>query len=209
MNGIEVTRQIRSLGDSTPIIILTAYEWTDIEVEARAAGVTAFCSKPMFMSDLRDSLLNALGHQQVKADENILPVTEETDNFKGKRLLLVEDNELNREIAFEILNEYGFIVDIAENGKEAVDKVASSKPGEYDLVLMDIQMPVMNGYEATKRIRALSDSALAAVPIVAMTANAFDEDRKATAECGMNGFISKPINMEEVIGALHSVLGKK
>lgn len=208
MNGIEVTRQIRALGDDTPIIILTAYDWSDIEVEARAAGVTAFCSKPMFMSDLRDSLLNALGHQQVK-EENVLPVTEETDNFKGKHILLVEDNELNREIAYEILNEYGFIVDTAENGKEAVDKIAVSKPGEYDLVLMDIQMPVMNGYEATKNIRALNDAALAAVPIVAMTANAFDEDRKATSDCGMNGFISKPINMEEVIGALHSVLSKK
>ena len=209
MNGIEVTRQIRALGDDTPIIILTAYDWSDIEVEARAAGVTAFCSKPMFMSDLRDSLLNALGHQQKAEEEKVLPVTEETDNFKGKRLLLVEDNELNREIAYEILNEYGFIVDTAENGKEAVDKIAGSKLGEYDLVLMDIQMPVMNGYDATKSIRALDDSELSAVPIVAMTANAFDEDRKAAADCGMNGFISKPINMEEVIEALHSVLSNK
>ena len=209
MNGIEVTRQIRALGDDTPIIILTAYDWSDIEVEAKAAGVTSFCSKPMFMSDLRDSLLNALGHKQVRGEEEILPVTEETADFKGKKLLLVEDNELNREIAFEILGEYGFIVDIAENGKEAVDRIAASKPGDYDLVLMDIQMPVMNGYEATKSIRALSDTALAAVPIVAMTANAFDEDRKAAQNCGMNGFISKPINMEEVIGALHSVLCRK
>ena len=208
MNGIEVTRQIRALGDDTPIIILTAYDWSDIEVEARAAGVTTFCSKPMFMSDLRDSLLNAIGHQQVK-EENVMPVTKETDNFKGKHLLLVEDNELNREIAFEILNEYGFIVDSAENGREAVDKIAASNPGKYDLVLMDIQMPVMNGYEATKSIRALENNELSSVPIVAMTANAFDEDRKATEECGMNGFISKPINMEEVIGALHSVLSKK
>lgn len=205
MNGIEVTRQIRALGDDTPIIILTAYDWSDIEDEARAAGVTAFCSKPMFMSDIRDSLMNALGHQQ-KEEQNVLPVTKETDNFKGKRLLLVEDNELNREIAFEILNEYGFIVDTAENGKEAVDKVAVSKPGDYDLVLMDIQMPVMDGHEATRQIRALADSELANVPVVAMTANAFDEDRRAAEECGMNGFISKPINMEEVIEALHRVL---
>lgn len=204
MNGIEVTRQIRALGDDTPIIILTAYDWSDIEVEARAAGVTAFCSKPMFMSDLRDSLLNALGHQK-EDEESILPVTKETDNFKGKRLLLVEDNELNREIAFEILNEYGFIVDTAENGKIAVDTIAASNHGYYDLVLMDIQMPVMNGYEATRCIRALEDRVLAAVPIVAMTANAFDEDRKAAADSGMNGFISKPINMDEVIEVLHSV----
>ncbi len=208
MNGIEVTRQIRALGDNTPIIILTAYDWSDIEAEARAAGVTGFCSKPMFMSDLRESLLNALGHQK-KEEESVLPVTEETDGFKGKHLLLVEDNELNREIAFEILNEYGFIVDTAENGKEAVDKIAASKSGDYDLVLMDIQMPVMNGYEATRGIRALDNSSLAAVPIVAMTANAFDEDRKAASECGMNGFISKPINMEEFIQVIHDVLGRK
>lgn len=205
MNGIEVTRQIRAIGDDTPIIILTAYDWSDIEVEARAAGVTAFCSKPMFMSDLRESLLNALGHRHAE-DERVFLATEETDSFKGKRLLLVEDNELNREIAFEILNEYEFIVDTAENGKEAVDKVAASKPGDYDLVLMDIQMPIMNGYEATRCIRALENAALASVPIVAMTANAFDEDRRTAKECGMNGFISKPINMEDVVSVLHSVL---
>lgn len=205
MNGIEVTRRIRSLDDNTPIIILTAYDWTDIEVEARAAGVTAFCAKPMFMSDLRETLLTAIGEQEAK--ENTVPAAE-TENFKGKHILLVEDNELNREIAYEILNEYGFNVDTAENGKEAVDKVSSSEPGEYDLVLMDIQMPIMNGYEATKGIRALSDAALAAVPIVAMTANAFDEDRKAASECGMNGFISKPINMTEVIDTLQSVFNK-
>lgn len=203
MNGIEVTRQIRALGDNTPIIILTAYDWSDIEAEARAAGVTGFCSKPMFMSDLRESLLNALGHRQ-KKEESVLPVTKETDSFKGKRLLLVEDNELNREIAYEILNEYGFIVDTAENGKEAVDKIAASKHGDYDLVLMDIQMPVMNGYDATRGIRSLKDTVLADIPIVAMTANAFDEDRRAAAECGMNGFISKPINMDEVIAVLHN-----
>ena len=116
----------------------------------------------------------------------------------------MEDNELNREIAYEILNEYGFIVDTAENGKEAVDKISASKHGDYDLVLMDIQMPVMNGYDATRGIRALKDTVLADIPIVAMTANAFDEDRRAAAECGMNGFISKPINMDEVIAVLHN-----
>lgn len=208
MNGIEVARRIRSMGDDTPIIILTAYDWTDIEAEARAAGVTGFCAKPMFMSDLRESLLNALGHTKAK-EESALPAAENTENFKGKHILLVEDNELNREIAYEILNEYGFVVDTAENGQEAVDRIFASKPSDYALVLMDIQMPVMNGYEATKTIRGIVDKELASVPIVAMTANAFDEDRKATEECGMNGFISKPINMEEVIVALHSVLSNK
>ena len=144
--------------------------------------------------------------QQAKDEYNVL-IPEEKGSFKNKRLLLVEDNELNLEIAFEILKEYGFRVDTAENGKEAVDKLSASKPGDYGLVLMDIQMPVMDGYEATKRIRALENPALASIPIIAMTANAFDEDRKATAQCGMNGFISKPINMEEVISALQEVFG--
>lgn len=208
MNGIEVTRQIRSLGDNTPIIILTAYDWNDIEAEARAAGVTAFCSKPMFMSDLRESLLTALGHQSAKKEVVQPVVGDETDLYKGRNMLLVEDNELNREIAMEIFGEYGFHIDIAENGAEALDKVAASRPGDYDLVLMDIQMPIMDGYEATWRIRALDDPELSAIPILAMTANAFDEDRKTAAECGMNGFISKPINMDEVIQALRSVFGE-
>ena len=205
MSGIEVTRRIRKLNNDVPIIILTAYDWNDIEAEAREAGVTAFCSKPMFMSELRDTLLAALGHREVK-EEQILPGVDERNRFEGKRLLVVEDNELNREIAVEILEEYGFHIDTAENGAEALSIISSSRPGEYELVLMDIQMPVMDGYEATRRIRALNDQTLSAIPVVAMTANAFDEDRKAAAECGMNGFISKPINMDEVIQALKHVL---
>ena len=204
MNGIEVTRQIRALGDDTPIIILTAYDWTDIEAEARAAGVTAFCAKPMFMSDLRESLLTALGQQRARK-ESTLPDACGSADFKDKRLLLAEDNELNREIALEILGEYGFHIDTAENGVEAVEKVAASRPGDYDLVLMDIQMPMMDGYEATRRIRALEDPALAGIPILAMTANAFDEDRRAAAECGMNAFLSKPIQIEEVLLTLQGV----
>lgn len=187
MDGIEVTRQIRSLGDDTPIIILTAYDWSEIEVEAKAAGVTAFCSKPMFMSDLRDSLLSALGQQKTKGKEEFLPGSDATQNFKDRRLLLVEDNELNREIAIEILEAYGFMVDVTENGKEALDKISASRPGEYDLVLMDIQMPVMDGYEATRRIRALDNPKLSSIPIVAMTANAFEEDGKAAFDSGIMG----------------------
>ena len=202
MNGIEVTRQIRSLGDDTPIIILTAYDWSDIEVEARAAGVNAFCAKPLFMSDIRETLMTAIGQKQTGAENCILPET--GSDFRGRCILLVEDNELNREIAEEILKQYGFLVDIAENGAVAVEKVKNSAPGTYDLVLMDIQMPVMNGYEATEQIRALEDPALAKIRILAMTANAFDEDRKQALKCGMDGFMSKPIVMEELIRELQN-----
>ena len=204
MNGIEVTRQIRSLGDDTPIIILTAYDWSDIEMEAKAAGVTAFCSKPMFMSDLRETLLTALG-QQAKSDST-LPDFRADYGFRDKRLLLAEDNELNREIALEILGAYGFRIDTAENGAEAVEKVAASRPGDYALVLMDIQMPVMDGYEATRRIRALEDPALSGIPILAMTANAFDEDRQKALETGMNGHVGKLIDTVKLRQALTNVL---
>ena len=204
MNGIEVTRQIRSLGDDTPIIILTAYDWSDIEAEARAAGVTAFCAKPLFMSDIRETLMTAIGQKQAEAEDKILPTA--GSDFRGRCILLVEDNELNSEIAEEILKEYGFVVDTAENGAEAVEKVKNSAPGDYDLVLMDVQMPVMNGYEATKQIRALTDPALAGITILAMTANAFDEDRKKALECGMNGFLSKPIVIEELLCVLQANL---
>ena len=203
MNGIEVTRQIRSLNDDTPIIILTAYDWSDIEVEAKAAGVTAFCSKPMFLSDLRDTLLTAIGHTQTEA-QDILPG--KNADFRGRHILLVEDNELNREIAVAILHEYGFLVDTAENGAVAVEKIRTSDPGRYDLVLMDVQMPVMDGCTATRRIRALKDPARAAVPIVAMTANVFEEERKRAFDCGMNGFLSKPIVIEELVDALKDII---
>ena len=204
MNGIEVTRQIRSLHDDTPIIILTAYDWSDIEVEAKAAGVTAFCSKPMFMSDLRETLMSALGQKSADAVQGLLP--EKNADFKGKHILLVEDNELNREIAQEILREYGFLVDSAENGAVAVEKVSTAAPGSYDLVLMDVQMPIMDGYTATRKIRALDDPARAKLPILAMTANAFDEDRRNALESGMNGFLSKPIVIDDLMQELHKIL---
>ena len=158
----------------------------------------------MFMSDIRDTLMTAIGQKQAEAEAAILPAA--GLDFKGRCILLVEDNELNSEIAVEILNEYGFLVDTAKNGAEAVEKVKNSKPGNYDLVLMDVQMPVMNGYEATKQIRALADPGLAGITILAMTANAFDEDRKKALECGMDGFLSKPIVIEELVGILQKNL---
>ena len=174
-------------------------------MEARAAGVTAFCAKPMFMSDIRETLMAAIGQKQAGAEDNILPAADL--DFRGRRILLVEDNELNSEIAVALLSEYGFRVDTAEDGAEAVEKVKNSTPGDYDLVLMDVQMPVMNGYEATERIRSLDDPSLAGITILAMTANAFDEDKKKALACGMNGFLSKPIVIEELISTLQNSLG--
>ena len=201
MNGLEVVRRVRRLiGDATPIIILTAYDWTDIEVEARDAGVTAFCAKPLFLSELRRVLAEPFRMEEQKES------TENAAEFAGKRLLVVEDNALNREIAVTMLEEAGFAVDTAENGKLAVDKVRESAPGYYDLVLMDIQMPVMNGYEATRAIRALPDAEKAALPIVAITANAFDEDRQNAAKAGMNGHLSKPFDMQQLLAMIEEVL---
>ena len=201
MNGLEVVRRVRKMiGETTPIIILTAYDWTDIEVEARDAGVTAFCAKPLFLSELRRVLAEPFRMEE-QAEQ-----TENAAEFAGKRLLVVEDNALNREIAVTMLEEAGFAVDTAENGKLAVDKVRESAPGYYDLVLMDIQMPVMNGYEATRAIRALPDAEKAALPIVAITANAFDEDRQNAAKAGMNGHLSKPFDMQQLLAMIEEVL---
>ncbi|MGN1404798.1 MAG: response regulator [Erysipelotrichaceae bacterium] len=199
MNGIEVTRQIRrQVSKTIPIIILTAYDWTDIEAEALEAGVTAFCSKPMFMSDLRDSLMECLGKRESKNNDR--KSLNEKEVFKGKKVLLVEDNELNREIATEILKSYGLEIEEAENGQLAVDKLQNKN--DYDIVLMDIQMPIMDGYEATDHIRKLGLN----IPIVAMTANAFDEDRAKALNAGMNDFISKPINTAELLSVLEKFL---
>ena len=205
LSGLEVVRQIRSIvGDSAPIIIVTAYDWTTFEEEARAAGVTAFCNKPIFLSELRDILITSTGktHSAPQPD----PIPDLSIHFKGARLLLTEDNELNREIAEEILTNNGFIVETAEDGTIAVEKVKNSAPGYYSLVLMDIQMPKMDGYDATRAIRALDDPLLAGIPIVAMTANAFEEDRRQALECGMNAHIAKPINVEKLLEILSNIL---
>lgn len=199
MNGIEVVRRVRAvIGEETPIIVLTSYDWTDIEAEAREAGVTAFCSKPIFMSELREVLSAPfMKVEKKKPDEN---------TFKGQHILLVEDNKLNQEIAASILKMAGFNVDLAEDGTVAVDKVQNSAPGTYDVVLMDIQMPRMNGYEATKAIRALENKQKADIPIIAVTADAFEEDRQKALDAGMNGHVTKPIEIPKLLETLAKVL---
>lgn len=199
MNGIEVVRRIRKeTGTDVPVIVLTAYDWSDFEDEAREAGVSAFCSKPLFLSELRSclsSLVNAKNED-----------TNKRNKVRSGRILLTEDNELNREIAEAILTEAGFEIETAEDGSVAVDMLARSEPGYYKLILMDVQMPIMNGYDATKKIRALDNKDLANIPILAMTANAFEEDKQAALESGMNGHIAKPIDVNKLMATLDKVL---
>lgn len=200
MSGIETTRRIRAaVGSESPIIILTAYDWTDIEEEAMQAGVTAFCAKPLFMSDLKTVLLSA---NNLVEKEEAVPWTKV--DFGGKRILLVEDIELNREIAQVILEESGFVVETAPDGSDAVEMVSRSEEGYYDAILMDVQMPIMDGYEATRTIRAMKRKDVETLPIIAMTANAMEEDKETALKSGMNAHIAKPLDMDLFL----SILGK-
>ncbi len=203
MNGVEVTRRIRKeVGEDAPIIVLTAYDWADIEEEAKEAGVTAFCSKPLFLSELRSCLNSIVNGEEQKEDQE----EEKQTGLNAGRILLAEDNELNQEIATAILNDAGFTVEIAENGQIAVDMLKRAGSAYYQLILMDVQMPVMNGYEATKVIRDLDNKELASIPILAMTANAFETDRQEALRCGMNGHIAKPIDIKVLLDTLEKIL---
>ena len=202
LDGIETVRRIRELvGDSTPIIMSTAYDWADVEQEAREAGVTAFCSKPIFMSGLRRVLLAPFREPVQK------PAEERELSFEGKRVLLAEDNELNQMIAIAILEEAGFVIDVANDGSEAVDMMKAAPAGYYDVVLMDIQMPNMDGHEATRLIRQLDDEEKARIPIIAVTANAFMEDRKDALDAGMDGHLAKPYDVDAMMATLADVTG--
>lgn len=197
MNGIETAREIRKyLGDDVPILVISAYDWNDIEEEAKEAGVQGFISKPLFKSNLY------LGLSQYMVEDSAETEPEEdTQIFSGKHILLAEDNDLNWEIAEAILSDAGFELERAENGQICVEKFEQSSIGQYDLILMDIRMPVMNGYDAAKAIRALQRSD-AGIPIIAMTADAFAEDIQRSLASGMNEHIAKPLNIENLIQLL-------
>ncbi|MBQ7003921.1 MAG: PAS domain-containing protein [Oscillospiraceae bacterium] len=201
MNGIETARQIRRImGTEPPIVLLSAYDYTDVEDEAREAGVTAFTCKPLFMSELRRVLMAACG---ISVNEKPL---RDIAELVGKRVLAVEDHEINQEIIVDILSTIGVIADVAENGRVALEMLQEKGAGYYSLVFMDIQMPVMDGYEAARRIRSLDDPELAAIPIVAMTANAYEDDKKMAFAVGMNDHIGKPINITQLVETLRTMI---
>ena len=203
MNGIETARRLRErVGDETPIFLISAYDWSDIEDEARAAGISGFLAKPLFRSTLYYGLSQFAGEKPVAAE-----AAEERTDFTGRRLLLAEDNDLNAEIATELLTASGFEVDWAENGKLCVERFAGSAPGTYSAILMDLRMPVMNGYEATQAIRAMEGRPDGrTIPIIAMTADAFSEDIKKCMACGMNAHVAKPLDMRELLRLLQKLI---
>ncbi|MGN0743276.1 MAG: response regulator [Candidatus Fimadaptatus sp.] len=195
MDGIATTRAIRqAVGKDVPIIIISAYDWSDIEQEAREAGANAFISKPLFRSRLVNIFSSLVERNEPGAQETPFAQLETVD-LAGGRVLLAEDNELNAEIAAEILEMTGLSVERVADGIEAVERMAGCEDGYFDMVFMDIQMPRMNGYDATRAIRAMDRSYCRSVPIIAMTANAFAEDVHAAREAGMNEHIAKPLDM--------------
>lgn len=195
MDGVETARRIRTeIDPQVPIIILTAYEWSEIEMEAREAGIDAFLSKPLYKAKLLQKMTEITnGHLENFDMPQAFSVR---DIPSGKRVLLAEDNDLNKEIAVELLQMMGIETDCADNGAEAVERFANSTPGTYDLILMDIQMPKMNGYEATRMIRSLTRPDGQTIPIIAMTADAFKKDVQTAREAGMNEHLTKPISVD-------------
>ncbi|MDO5337237.1 MAG: response regulator [Eubacteriales bacterium] len=207
MNGIETARQIRKVvGDDITIILLSAYDYSEIETEAKEAGITGFISKPIFMTELYQKLSSCCKEEAGEVTQSKTEEKPENADFSGISILLVEDNELNMEISMYILQENGMIVDTAEDGTIAVEKVKHAQPGQYDCILMDIQMPNMDGYEATRRIRKLPDKGLAEIPIIAMTADAFAEDKEKALQTGMNAHVTKPVDVQQLKEALRNVL---
>ena len=202
MNGIQVAKEIRcNLGDEIPILLISAYDWSEFEAEAREAGINGFISKPLFKSTLYHALHQYMDNE-IEDDQTLNPPI---DLF-GHRILLAEDNELNWEVAKELLSDLGVELDWAEDGQICLDKFKKSPEGYYDAVLMDIRMPHMTGYEATKMIRGLNHPDALSIPIIAMSADAFSDDIQHCLECGMNGHIAKPIDIMEVTRLLKRFL---
>lgn len=221
MSGLELVKRIRRIvGNDIPIIVATAYDWTEIEEEALAAGVTAICSKPIFLSELREVLMRPfeegadgkLGHVLGSSDGKKSDIQDAFDTsaeeLKDMHVLLAEDNELSREIAKTILEDANIKVDAVEDGKYAVERMKEMPAGTYDVVLTDVQMPIMNGYETTRAIRALDDPEKASIPIIAVTANAFDEDREEAEDAGMSGYVPKPIDITNLFNVLEEINAK-
>ena len=195
MDGIKAAREIRRrFGNEVPILLISAYDWSEIEAEAKDAGITGFISKPLFKSTLFYGLKPYLDPDQAGGPQK----REAKLDFTGRRVLLAEDNELNWEIAEELLSSQGLTLDWAEDGHVCVDMFQAKDPGYYDAVLMDLRMPIMNGYEATEAIRGLDRPDAKTIPIIAMTADAFAEDIKKCLDCGMNAHVAKPIDVREV-----------
>ncbi|MDE6388086.1 MAG: response regulator [Lachnospiraceae bacterium] len=195
MNGIQVAREIRrSLGHNVSILLISAYDWSEFETEARDAGVDGFISKPLFKSTLYYGLQKYMG-----AEESAESLDKQKMDLSGRRILVAEDNDLNWEVLHELLSDIGMELEWAENGQICVDMFTKSDKGYYDAILMDVRMPVMNGYEATTAIRALERADAHSIPIIAMTADAFSEDVQRCLDCGMNAHTAKPINLEEVL----------
>lgn len=197
MDGLMVARQIRKIVDKDmPLILISAYDWSEFEAEARKAGISGFISKPLFKSTLFYGLRKYMGVEEAHCE------TETDTGLSGRRILVAEDNELNWEILAELLSDVGLELDWAENGKICLEKFQQSSNGYYDAVLMDVRMPVMNGYEATRSIRASGHPNAVDIPIIAMTADAFSEDIQRCLESGMNAHTAKPINLDEVLSLL-------
>ncbi len=203
LDGLETARLIRkNYPDKIPILLLTAYDWGEIEQEAIEIGIDHFMPKPFFMSTFKEAIRRVMGGLK-KAENNT------SDVVQGKHVLVVDDIEVNRIILVKILSTLGAVCEIAGNGQEAVEKFKASRPGEYDLILMDVQMPLMNGYEATKAIRGSSHPAAKAVPIIAMTANAFVDDVREAIESGMDAHIAKPVQLDNLKSTIQQVLDKR
>ena len=205
MNGLEAARIIRDeYPEDIPILLLTAYDWSDIEQEALKTGIRHFMPKPFFMSTFKNAIGHVMGDagRKKKKDDNV-------DVVRGKHILVVDDIEVNRIILVKILSTLGATCDTAGNGQEAVETFEKSQPGEYDLILMDVQMPVLNGYGATRAIRAGEHPEAKTVPIIAMTANAFTDDVRDALESGMDAHIAKPVQIDTLKSTIRQVLDSK